>query len=126
MVKPRLGQGAFRVAVTDAYARCCAVTGEHSLPALEAAHIRPFAKTGSHEISNGLLLRSDIHRLFDLGYVTISPDHRFQVSKRLREDYSNGRSYYPLDGKLVQLPAVRAEQPDLVNVSWHNESVYRG
>jgi putative restriction endonuclease len=44
LIRPRLGQGAFRVSVTEAYNRACAVTEEHSLPALEAAHIRPFAK----------------------------------------------------------------------------------
>src|SRR3954470_7206735 len=65
LIKPRLGQGTFRVAVTDAYQRACAVTTEHSLPVLDVAHIRPFSKEGAHEISNGLLLRTDIHRLFD-------------------------------------------------------------
>jgi len=62
LVHPRLGQGAFRVSVTEAYNRACAVTEEHSLPALEAAHIRPFAKEGPHEVRNGLLLRADLHR----------------------------------------------------------------
>jgi putative restriction endonuclease len=56
LVRPRLGQGAFRVAVTDAYDRACAVTGEHSLPALEAVHIKPFALAGT------ILNRSRLHR----------------------------------------------------------------
>jgi hypothetical protein len=47
LVPPRLGQGAFRVAVTDAYGRSCAVTREHSLPVLEAAHIQPYALGGT-------------------------------------------------------------------------------
>ena len=55
-VRPRLGQGTFRIEVMEAYARGCVVTGEHSLPALEAAHIRPHAGSGPHEVSNGLLL----------------------------------------------------------------------
>ena len=67
LMRPRLGQAAFRLAVTEAYSRACAMTGEHSLPALESCHIRPFALEGPHEISNGLLLRSDLHRLFDKG-----------------------------------------------------------
>jgi len=70
---PRRGQGAFRLMVMDAYDRRCAVTGEKTLPALEAAHIRPFSEVASHEVSNGVLLRSDIHRLFDQGYVTVDP-----------------------------------------------------
>jgi len=48
----------------------------------------------SHEVSNGLLLRSDIHRLFDAGYVTVTPDYEFKVSGRLREDFNNGETYY--------------------------------
>ena len=91
LVRPRLGQGTFRVAVTDAYSRACAVTGEHSLPVLEAAHIRPYALTGPHDINNGLLLRADLHRLFDLGYLTVTPDHALHVSERLKADYDNGR-----------------------------------
>jgi len=45
-VQPRLGQGTFRIAVTSAYG-ACAVSGEHSLPALEAAHVRPYADGGA-------------------------------------------------------------------------------
>jgi predicted restriction endonuclease len=67
------------VAVTDAYGRSCAVTREHSLPVLEAAHIRPCAQAGAHDVRNGLLLRSDLHRLFDIGYVTVTPDLRLEV-----------------------------------------------
>lgn len=61
LIRPRLGQGAFRVLVTDLYRRRCAVTRERTLPALEAAHIRPYGSGGAHEASNGLLLRRDIH-----------------------------------------------------------------
>ena len=61
-VQLRLGQGTFRIAVTSAYG-ACAVSGEHSLPALEAAHVRPYADGGGHALPNGLLLRADIHRL---------------------------------------------------------------
>jgi len=61
-VLPRYGQGIFRVLVTDAYQRRCAVTGERTLPTLEAAHIKPFHESGPHRVNNGLLLRSDLHR----------------------------------------------------------------
>ena len=63
LTRPRLGQGAFKLLVTDAYDGACAVTQEHSLPVLEAAHIRPYAEEGPHEVGNGLLLRTDIHKL---------------------------------------------------------------
>jgi putative restriction endonuclease len=126
LVRPRLGQGAFRVAVTDAYRRACAVTGEHSLPVLEAAHIKPYALQGPHEVSNGLLLRSDLHRLFDLGYVTVTSDLRLQVSARLRGEFENGRTYYPMDGNVVVVPEHNALQPDPNFLRWHNDSVFRG
>ncbi len=123
---PRLGQGIFRVSVIDAYNRACAVTGEHSLPALEAAHIRPYGEGGEHRVSNGVLLRSDIHRLFDQGYVTVTPDYRFEVSRRLREDFSNGRSYYPLCGTRISLPDDPAARPDRHLLDWHNSERFLG
>jgi putative restriction endonuclease len=125
-VAPRLGQGTFRVAVTEAYGRACAATGEHSLPALDAAHIRSYSDEGPHEVRNGVLLRADLHRLFDQGYVTITTDQRLEVSRRLREDYSNGRSYYPLHGAQLQVPGGIAEQPAPEYVRWHNDHVYLG
>lgn len=126
LVAPRLGQGTFRLAVTDAYGRACAVTHEHSLPALEAAHIKPYGDGGEHLVSNGLLLRSDVHRLFDRGYVTVTPDHRIEVSGRLRDHFSNGHSYYPLHGQTIELPGNRAEHPDPSLLQWHNDSRFQG
>ena len=122
LVIPRLGQGTFRVAVTEAYARACAVTGEHSLPALEAAHIRPFAVDGPHDVSNGLLLRSDVHRLFDRGYITVTPDGRLNVSKQLKEHFHNGRSYYPLHGARLSEPKLIAHRPNRELLRWHNDN----
>ncbi|MBM4360709.1 MAG: HNH endonuclease, partial [Deltaproteobacteria bacterium] len=111
LVAPRLGQGTFRVAVMEAYERACAVTTEHSLPVLQAAHIKPYAEGGPHETANGLFLRSDLHALFDLGYLTVSNDHRLELSRRLREDYGNGRAYEALHGKLIQLPHRFEDRP---------------
>jgi putative restriction endonuclease len=125
LVKPRLGQGVFRLAVTDAYGQACAVTNEHSLPALEAAHIRPYADGGTHDVRNGLLLRSDLHRLFDRGYLTVTPQLRLEVSPLLRQHFSNGRSYYPLHGHAGSVPRPHQQQPDPVLLLWHNERVFR-
>jgi putative restriction endonuclease len=126
LVRPRLGQGAFRMLVTDNYHRRCAISGERTLPALDAAHIRPFANGGEHETSNGILLRRDIHSLFDLGYVTISPDLKFEVSRKIREEYENGRFYYSLHGKEIHLPENSASWPDRLALSWHNENRFKG
>ena len=125
LVSPRLGQATFRIAVLDAYARACAVTGEHSLPALEAAHIRSYASDGPHEIFNGVLLRADLHRLFDTGYVTVTPELHLEVSPRLRADYSNGRSYYPLQGTRLSVPKYELHRPNKDFLMWHNECVFR-
>lgn len=126
LVKPRLGQGAFRVLVTDIYERRCAVTRERTLPALEAAHIRPYHEGGQHEPSNGLLLRRDIHSLFDAGYVTVTPDLHFEVSHRIREDYENGRDYYALHGRRIAPPERIDDRPDPHVLAWHNQHCYRG
>jgi putative restriction endonuclease len=121
LVSTRLGQGGFRIAVMDAYGRACAVTSEHSLPVLEAAHIRPYAEEGGHEVTNGLLLRSDIHRLFDRGYVTVTPDYRFRVSERLRDDYANGKTYYALHDRRIVTPLNPAFIPAPDARAWHGE-----
>jgi putative restriction endonuclease len=127
LVRPRLGQGTFRIAVMDAYGRSCAVTTEHSLPVLEAVHIRPYAEDGPHEVANGLLLRTDIHKLFDAGYVTVAPDDlRFQVSRRLKDDYENGRTYYALHGTEIHLPQDPADRPGRAFLEWHARESFRG
>ena len=126
LVRPRLGQGAFRLAVTDAYERRCAVTDERTLPILDAAHIRAFSAGGEHAVGNGLLLRTDIHRLFDLGYVTVAEDRRFEVSQRLKADFDNGRHYYEMHGKRLREPRHGALAPAPNALQWHREHRYLG
>jgi putative restriction endonuclease len=126
LVRPRLGQGTFRVLVTDTYQRRCAVTGEKALPVLEAAHIKPVAAGGVHRVDNGLLLRSDVHTLFDRGYVTVTPDRRFLVSGRLRTDFDNGEHYYQLHGSRVWLPEPQEERPSSELLEWHADALFLG
>jgi len=127
ILKPRLGQGAFRLLVTEAYKRRCAITGERTLPVLEAAHIKPYSQYGTHEMSNGLLLRKDLHTLFDRGYITVTEDLHIEVSKRIKEDYGNGKEYYAYHGKeLVILPDKTEERPSVQLLRWHNENVFLG
>jgi putative restriction endonuclease len=123
---PRLGQGIFRVRVLDAYGRACAVTGEHSLPVLEAAHIKPYASGGEHAVTNGVSLRSDLHRLLDRGYVTIDDDQRFVVGRRLKDDFENGRSYYGLHGQHLAMPPDVGMQPSRAAIAWHRERIFLG
>lgn len=126
LVRPRLGQGTFRIMVTDAYKRKCAITGERTLPALEAAHIKPFAEGGSHDPQNGLLFRRDIHALFDGGYVTVTPDLKFHVSRRIKEEFENGRHYYALDEQPIMPTSSPSWSPDRAALNWHNNERFRG
>jgi putative restriction endonuclease len=126
VARVRLGQGAFRLLVADAYGRACAITGEHTLPVLEAAHIKPYADSGPHLVSNGLLLRSDLHKLFDSGYLTVTPALAVEVSPRIKEEFNNGKVYYEMHGKhLVVTPNRATELPDREFLSWHNENVFK-
>lgn len=126
LTRGRLGQGAFRVLVTDAYHRRCAVTGEKTLPVLEAAHIRPYAEEGPHRVSNGILLRSDLHKLFDLGYVTVTPDLHLEVSPRLKEEWQNGREYYAHHGRALSFrPEDSGSLPGREFLQWHNENRFK-
>jgi putative restriction endonuclease len=121
LTKVRLGQGAFRVLVTDAYTRKCAISGERTLPVLEAAHIKPYAQSGPHSISNGLLLRSDIHKLFDNNYITITKDLKVEVSRKIKEEFENGRDYYKFHGNnLTNIPTRSSDKPSHQFIEWHN------
>lgn len=126
LVEPRLGQRSFRVAVLDSYERRCAITRERTLPALEAAHIRDYAAAPVHRLSNGILFRADVHKLFDAGYVTVTPEYRFEVSGRIREEFENGRDYYQLHGTPIRVPANPAHRPSLDALAWHNGERFRG
>ncbi len=123
LVRPRRGQGAFRALVTNAYGRRCAITGESTLPVLEAAHIKPFTEEGLNNTFNGLLLRSDFHKLFDVGLITVTPKHEVVVSSRIKEQWFNGKAYNGLHGKLLaSLPASPDDRPRADFLRWHNDN----
>lgn len=122
----REGQGAFRLRMLRAYDRQCAITGEHTEPVLDAAHIQPYLGPASNHVQNGLVLTKEFHALFDRGYVSITPDYKVRVSPRLHEDWKNGRRYLPYDGeRLVRLPNDEAQQPSRGALEWHYENVFK-
>jgi putative restriction endonuclease len=122
----REGQGAFRARLLDAYGRSCAITGEHTEPVLDAAHIQPYLGPRSNHLQNGLLLTKEFHTLFDLGYVTITPEYVVRVSPALKHDWKNGKRYYPYDGqRLVTLPQKTTLHPSASALDWHNHAVFR-
>lgn len=125
VARNRLGQGGFRTLVTDAYGRRCAFTGEKTLPALQASHIKPYAQSGPHRVNNGLLLRADLHQLFDRGYLTLTDDLHIEASRRIREEFDNGKDYLALHGRRLQaVPENPADRPSPDFIAYHQEHVF--
>lgn len=77
-------------------------------------------------MANGLSLRSDIHRLFDRGYVTTDDNDKFVVGGRLKADFENGKVYYALHGSALRLPGDPTCRPSREALAWHRESVFLG
>jgi putative restriction endonuclease len=102
------------------------MTNGRTLPVLEAVHIRPYADAGPHQLSNGLLLRRDLHTLFDLGYLTVDPgDRRIVISGRIREEFENGRDYYQLHGRPLALPGDPLAVPAREFLEYHAQNIFR-
>jgi len=116
-VKTRRGQPDFRERLRRAYGDTCAITGSSVVPLLEAAHIVPHARKTNYSTSNGLLLRADIHTLFDMHLIAIDPEHQVVVSARLQ-----GTEYaqYQFQG-LVAFPENPADQPCLEELKRHHD-----
>ena len=77
-------------------------------------------------MDNGLLLRSDLHTLYDRGYLTVKHDFTIEVSRRIREEFENGREYYALQGKRISLPESERDRPNTSSLDWHANNIFRG
>lgn len=102
----RRGQQRFRTLLLEAYGGRCAVTGCDVRDVLEAAHIVPYLGDHTHRMDNGLLLRADIHTLFDLGQLWIDVEMKVRVADGLR-----GSCYGELEGSALRLPERRMDAP---------------
>jgi len=107
-IAKRQGQTKFRQTLLNAYGYKCAITGFDAGEALEAAHIIPYAETENQDPRNGLLLRADLHTLFDLNLLAIHPD-TLQVC--LHPDLQN-TEYRTINGKQIRIPEVETLQPN--------------
>lgn len=104
----RQGQGKFRLDLLDAYSSRCAATNYDVSEGLEAAHIRPYRGAHTNETRNGILLRADIHNLFDYGIVGVDPEAmKVVLNQRARES-----KYASLLGQQLRLPDDPKCQPD--------------
>ena len=125
LVRPRLGQGGFKFFVREAYGCRCAISGHKIIPTLQAAHILPVSKNGENRIDNGLLLRSDIHTLFDQGYLGVTPDFVLQVSPRIRSEFGNGEEFYSRQGSSITTPQLQTDKPNQKFLEWHMDTVFK-
>jgi hypothetical protein len=111
----RRGQREFRSALLEAYEGRCAITGCNLTDVLEAAHIYPYKGDETNDVRNGLLLRADIHTLFDLGLVAIDAGTRaVLIAPRLR-----GTAYEELSGKALRVPKLAKMRPSNESLDWH-------
>ncbi|VVE40947.1 Endonuclease NucS [Pandoraea communis] len=117
----REGQSDFRAALLSAYGKKCAVTGCPVVEILEAAHIRPYRGDYTHRVDNGLLLRADIHTLFDKGMIWIDDQHTVQIDERL-----TGSDYANLQGRKLHMPENSAEHPHPDHLAEHRRYAGRG
>jgi putative restriction endonuclease len=92
---------------------------------MDSAHIRGFADVAEHDVRNGLLLRSDLHALFDAGLVTVDTTLQFRVSSKIRELYENGRDYYALADRNIRVPRNDIDRPLRENLDYHSSVVFQ-
>lgn len=114
-VHRRQGGPRFRRALLHAYEGQCAMTRYDAVPALEAAHIIPYRGPQTNHAANGLLLRADMHDLFDLGLVTVDPSSmRIRLSTEL-----SGTKYEPYENEPLWLPKDNAVRPSEEALAMH-------
>lgn len=113
-VRRRQGQPAFRRKLLRAYKGRCAITGCPIQVLLEAAHIRPYLGAETNITPNGLLLRADIHTMFDLGLISLAADGSVLVSDRL-----TGTEYEGLAKSKLRQPALAVDQASGNALAWH-------
>lgn len=110
----RRGQTAFRAALLTAYEGRCAISGCETEAVLEAAHIFPYRGDTTNHVTNGLLLRADLHTLFDLGLFAIDDRGTVRLSEALKEG-----SYAWLATAKIRWPAKADSRPSAEALLWH-------
>ena len=115
-VSIRIGQPQFRADLLHAYGGRCAISGCAEPFALEAAHIVPVAAGGTHNVNNGLLLRADLHSLFDWGKITVTDDLRVHIHHTVTDV-----EYRQLHGRELNRPLHRSQAPLKKNVREHRQ-----
>jgi hypothetical protein len=114
----RQGQGAFRRELIEAYGGACAISGTNVADVLQAAHIRPYNGPKTNHVTNGLLLRADLHTLFDLALIAIEPNSmKVVVSDRLRDTI-----YWAFNGATLRATTRASQRPNSTALAMHFNS----
>jgi predicted restriction endonuclease len=108
LVAVREGQAAFRRALIRRYGQICAVSGPTPVEALEAAHLRAFAQFKEHRVEDGMLLRADIHRLFDRGLIAVDPN---TMTICVSPSLAGYPEYATIHGQRLAIPATHYPSP---------------
>jgi len=113
----RQGQNRFRTGLIEAYGGRCAVTGFDASESLEAAHIFPYLGQASNRITNGLLLRADIHTLYDRGAIAVH-----ETTKQiLVKEHLAPTAYGELAERKLRLPREKRNYPAVPALRSHRE-----
>ena len=122
MMAQRRGQPAFRNALLDAYDRKCAITGCEVVEVLEAAHIYTYRGSDTNKVVNGLLLRADVHTLFDSGLIAVDVKNMTVLVDKSLE----GSEYWTFHGKKLRLPSDTERRPGCEVLKMHCDNSVLG
>lgn len=116
LANTRDGQSEFKGKILRAYNNCCCVTGETIPELLEAAHIQDYKNRQSNHVQNGLLLRVDIHRLFDNGLIFIDKNYIIHISNQITTQH-----YRQFHGRTITLPLLINDRPSTTALELRRE-----
>jgi putative restriction endonuclease len=121
----------FRIHVTSTYQFTCALTARRlftidATSLVQAAHVHAFSAGGSNDVDNGLALSQDSHWSFDEGLWTLTDDYRVMVAiDQYSEEVPEGKLLQQYHGQPIKLPTDRRHWPNVLNIRWHREHVFR-
>ena len=116
--RTRVGQGAFRKDLLDQYGTNCAISGPAPEKAIHASHLYSYSELAMHHNEGGLLLRSDLHSLFDAGMVRINPESEETI---LDPDLKEFPSYWDLDHRPLTV-SLTSGQKRWLELHWNQHS----
>lgn len=120
--------GLFKRTIPKIYNYTCCISGlkinsTHNIQMVDACHIHPFSISNDDTVSNGISLSPTLHRAFDRGLITITPNFLVRISPTIEEKESSF-PFSNFEGKQIQLPKKYEWYPSLESLKWHNKEVF--